>query len=543
MTLALSPGITVGNRFRLDRLIGRGGMSDVWAATNTSTEKPVALKFLKRPARPESLRRRRFLQEARVTIDHPNVVKIHDCLDLTPETPFLVMELLHGQTLADRLRRTRRLPLDQACAVLRPVVSAIGCSHARGIVHRDLKPENIFLLNSADRRAAVKVLDFGVAKLVLDQRRAREDAGLTEAGAVLGTIGYAAPEQVCGGDVDYRADTWALGVVLYECLTGERPFPSESRIDYVTACMRGELVEMRRLAPETPEELAETIHRMLSPDRWRRPDLDLVFDQLGGYTNTPSPSFEPPMSLLPHGEEPLGETLSDHGNESATEASLQDESSDPDHADAAARPWRRGSRIAFGVGASVVAVTLVLASLWPRSPGDAASREIAPDSLDSRPLPAELPPAPPEPAPSAVADPAPTPPGGTPDAKPESTISVYPPPESIEINNQLAATTDRGFKIPTNPGTYRIRARNGGGEYEDFDVIVTAKGPFPKSMPVRYRAPERPAARPVTSAPVAPPPPASQRPPRPPIAFLPDAIVDDSEFDHGPSRRPTADDF
>jgi serine/threonine-protein kinase len=303
----------VAGRYRLDRLVGEGGMSWVWAATNVITARPVALKFLKRPAARATDRFRRFLEEARATIPHRNVVHIYDLLYLEGDVPFIVMELLRGGTLRDELRRKGRLSLEAACGVLGPVVSALGSAHAAGIIHCDLKSENIFLAREDDGELTVKVLDFGLAKqLAMDITEAAGPVSRPHrrGSAPFGTVGYAAPEQAISSNVDHRADIWALGVVLFECLTGERPFPSDGWERYLEACsgaagenlLSEESALRRRVASGLPASVASLIARMLSLDPSRRPSLKEVQAELQRYTAVRSTSFGEPASMRTSGE-------------------------------------------------------------------------------------------------------------------------------------------------------------------------------------------------------------------------------------------------
>lgn len=217
-----SPGDVVGGKYRIVRLIGDGGMGAVFEARHELLGTNVALKFLhselsKRPGLAS-----RFLQEARVSarIQSPHVTRVTD-VDQTPDgSPFLVMELLTGESLQQLLDRRVKLPKDQAIDFALQILSGLEAAHALGVVHRDLKPDNVFITPSTGG-PLLKLLDFGIAKL----REANEyQKGLTRPGAIMGTPEYMAPEQLYSADrVDHRADLYSLGVMLYEMLTGERP--------------------------------------------------------------------------------------------------------------------------------------------------------------------------------------------------------------------------------------------------------------------------------------------------------------------------------
>src|SRR5688572_11346024 len=207
-----APGTLLGP-YRIEGVLGAGGMGRVYKAVDTRLDRPVAIKTS------DARFTERFALEARAisALNHPNVCTLYD---VGPN--YLVMELIDGQTLAHRLA-AGPLELGEALDIAKQVAGALEAAHEKGIVHRDLKPANI----SITAGGTVKVLDFGIAKM-LRSDAATVGAGLTESGAVLDTSGYMAPEQLYGHAVDKRADIWAFGVVLYEMLTGERPFGSGS---------------------------------------------------------------------------------------------------------------------------------------------------------------------------------------------------------------------------------------------------------------------------------------------------------------------------
>lgn len=275
-------GVVVASRYRLDRLLGKGGMGEVWAATHVVTKKTVALKFLRASLARHPGYRRRFVREARAAsrVIHPNVVQIHDVVELDGGVPAMVMDFLDGESLADRLARERVLSLAETALVMLPVLSAVGAAHSRGIVHRDLKPANIFLARG-NARMSVTLLDFGIAK-VTSPDPAEGTATLTMDGAMLGTPFYMSPEQIYGEpDVDHRSDIWALGVILFECLSGCRPTQAKSIGQILKIITNREIVPIDRLAPHVPPPVAALIMSMLSlkRDDWPR-SLAHVYERL-----------------------------------------------------------------------------------------------------------------------------------------------------------------------------------------------------------------------------------------------------------------------
>lgn len=217
------PGVVIAGRYRLLAPLGRGGMGVVWQAEHLSLRSAVAIKLMNERAAAGSDAGERFLREARAVaaLASPHVVQIVD-FGVEGDTPYLVMEMLQGETLAARLRRRGRLEPQLVLQVVTEVARALQRAHQAGVVHRDLKPDNVFLVRDIEHEV-VKVLDFGVAKVATG-----DTPQLTQSGAVLGTPHYMSPEQARGRrEVDHRTDLWALAVIAYECATGRRPFEGE----------------------------------------------------------------------------------------------------------------------------------------------------------------------------------------------------------------------------------------------------------------------------------------------------------------------------
>ncbi len=299
MSAERSEGAILAGRFRLDRRLGEGGMGVVWAAMNTTTRRRVAIKLLKEDRTSDPNVRRRFLREGRAAsaVQHPNVVEILDVLELDDGTPAMVMELLEGESLGQRLRRVRKLPLAEVAAVLVPAIAAVGTAHAHGIVHRDLKPDNIFLSRGHEDAVVVKVLDFGIAKMTVDGDHSATEGGLTGTGAMLGTPYYMAPEQLFTDEtIDYRCDIWALGIILYECLSGVRPTRGENFADIVKVIATRSLVPLDTVARDLPPEIVDFVMRMLSFEKDQRPQsLREVRDVLKHYTDVMASTFGDPV--------------------------------------------------------------------------------------------------------------------------------------------------------------------------------------------------------------------------------------------------------
>lgn len=296
----IAAGRLIADRYRLEHLIGQGGMGIVWAARGVLDGKQVALKFLRDPQARRGLRRR-LLREARAlrSVQHANLVRIHDVLELADETPVIVMDLLEGETLGAKLAREEKLGIAETAGILSGVASAIHAAHQKGIVHRDLKPENIFLERGHVGSCSVKVLDFGIAKLAAALGTTSDSSELTETGSAIGTPCYMAPEQGFGEkDVDHRADIWALGIILYECLSGGRPVEGANLGQVLKRLLYNGITPLDRVAPDVPAEVAELVGRMLKQDREERlADLSYVYDVLARHAGDTPLSGSRPAAL------------------------------------------------------------------------------------------------------------------------------------------------------------------------------------------------------------------------------------------------------
>jgi serine/threonine protein kinase len=290
--MRMEPGSVVGERYQLDRILGEGGMGTVWAATHTVTRKAVALKFLHPEQSADPTIRQRFLREARAAcaVRHPNVVAVHDVFETEDGAPLMVMDLLLGETLASKLAREGPLPLPEVVRIMAPVISAVATAHTLGIVHRDLKPENIFLAVGPDKNGVeVKVLDFGIAKLTSFEGLAANTSALTADGGMLGTPFYMSPEQVDGErDIDHRSDIWALGIILYQCLSGTMPTNGENLGQVFKIITRGTIAPLSDVVPGLPRDVSNLVSRMMSRERSGRPQsLEEVALALGAPASIP----------------------------------------------------------------------------------------------------------------------------------------------------------------------------------------------------------------------------------------------------------------
>lgn len=253
------PGERIAGKYRVQGVIGQGGMGRVLAATNETTGKRVALKQLLEPSADAAAR---FAREARAAgrIHHPNVVDIYDVVEHEGAT-YLVMELLHGEPLSAVLARERRLSVAETVAIGIELARGVEAAHRDGVIHRDLKPANLFVCERSPVR--VKILDFGISKLV----EPGESAAATHSGVVLGTPHYMAPEQVRGTkDVDHRVDLYAMGAVLYAMLTGRPPHEHRHIPGLLVAIATVAPSPVELVRPDVPPALAEIVGRALAKE-------------------------------------------------------------------------------------------------------------------------------------------------------------------------------------------------------------------------------------------------------------------------------------
>jgi eukaryotic-like serine/threonine-protein kinase len=298
----LSPGEVVGDRYVIERLLGRGGMGAVYEATQRTIGRRVALKVINPLLSDDPDVLRRFLSEAKVAnqVQHRNMVQVTDFGEHRGQ-PFLVMELLEGESLAARLEREGPLEPATAIALLSPVLSAIAHVHARGIVHRDLKPDNVFLAREAGADAPVpRVLDLGIALA-----SSEGDPRHTATGAMLGTPAYMAPEQVVSSRaVTVHADQYALGCVLYEMLTGRLPIEADNLHGLLLAKTTSDPTDIRTVREGIPEPVAAAVMRAVSREPGARfDDVTSFLDALAAPPATtpvrPSTPATPPKIAPP----------------------------------------------------------------------------------------------------------------------------------------------------------------------------------------------------------------------------------------------------
>lgn len=279
----------LGGRYRVDDLIGRGGMATVWSGWDTTLDRPVAIKRLHAGHVDDPAVALRFDREAQVVagVSHPNVVRLLD-RGTEDRGPYLVLEYVHGETLKNRIRRSGALDPEEAVRICAEVGRGLAAAHARGIVHRDIKSQNILLAEDG----TAKVADFGIARLM-------ETSGgeLTRTGMMVGSADYLAPEQAEGDPVDARADIYSLGIVLYECLAGELPFRGDNFVGVAMQHVSAPLPDPRRVVPMIPAHLADCVVRAAAKRPGARfASADAFVDALEGAPLAGATGVMPPPS-------------------------------------------------------------------------------------------------------------------------------------------------------------------------------------------------------------------------------------------------------
>jgi serine/threonine-protein kinase len=279
-------GEVLDGKYRVDKVLGVGGMGVVVAATHVQLSTKVALKFLLPQALANQQVIERFAREARaaVQIQSEHVARVSDVGTLPTGSPYMVMEFLEGGDLSDVIAKNGPLPVETAVGYVLQASEAIAEAHSLGIVHRDLKPANLFLARKAGRDPLVKVLDFGISKTN------ESGGGLTATTAVMGSPFYMAPEQMMSSkDVDARSDVWAMGVILYELLTGIAPFAADSMPEVVFNVTQRDAEPIQNKRPDVPPGIAAAIAKCLARDRAHR------FQNVAEFVSAIAP-FGPPRS-------------------------------------------------------------------------------------------------------------------------------------------------------------------------------------------------------------------------------------------------------
>jgi eukaryotic-like serine/threonine-protein kinase len=309
-------GRLIAERYRVLAPVGRGGMGAVYRVEHVMLKKELALKFL----HPELGRldevSRRFEREAEAAakLDHPNIVQVTDFGRTADGMLFLVMELLHGRSLTAAIRPEgvgTPLPFERALHIERQILRALEHAHSVGIVHRDLKPDNVMLITRDGEHDLVKLLDFGIAKIQLPEGTPPPSGeALTQAGMVFGTPEYLSPEQAMGEEADRRADLYSAGIVLYEMLTGRRPFQSESKVAVVSMHLTQKAMPVTQAAPhaEIPHWIESVVERAMAKKRDER--FASAQEFLQALDGSSQSTVDSQQLRLPVSPSPIGSALS-----------------------------------------------------------------------------------------------------------------------------------------------------------------------------------------------------------------------------------------
>lgn len=293
-------GAVIGDRYRIVERIGVGGMGTVYRAEHTMMRRDLAIKVLLPDLGGKDEFARRFVREAESAsrLTHPNIITVTDFGRTADGLLFLVMEYLAGQSLTSVIRQGP-VPLPRALAIIRQILAALRHAHAGGVVHRDLKPDNIMLIHRDGRDDVVKILDFGIAKV--SEPSSGEEA-LTQAGVVFGTPEYLSPEQALGETVDARADIYAAGVILFEMLTGRRPYDAKEKVRIISMHLSHPLPRMRDVNPDVlvPAPLEELVLQALEKNRDHRFSSAAAFmTALDEAEALSAPGTPPPLTSRP----------------------------------------------------------------------------------------------------------------------------------------------------------------------------------------------------------------------------------------------------
>lgn len=300
-SLASRVGEVVGEKYRLVRLLGEGGMGSVYEARHDLIGRRFAVKFLhaELAGHPEILARFRREAQAAGSLENENIAAVTD-FGSHQGAPYIVMEFLEGQDLAKVLAQTGPLSIARASQILIQVCRGLVAAHARGIVHRDLKPENLLLQTRGDGGDLVKILDFGIAKLKNNDHRPE---AATRTGITLGTPYYMPPEQARGQkELDERADIYALGVILYELLSGRKPHNGENYNAILYSILMQAAPRIETFRPDLPPELAAVVHRAMAADANERyssvSELGQALSSFAGRTLTPAPTISNASTVM-----------------------------------------------------------------------------------------------------------------------------------------------------------------------------------------------------------------------------------------------------
>jgi serine/threonine protein kinase len=456
-------GEVVGEKYRLVRLLGEGGMGSVYEARHDVIGRRFAVKFLhaELAGHPEILARFRREAQAAGSLENENIAAVTDFGSSPDGAPYIVMEFLEGEDLAKTLARHGPLPIARAAHILIQVCRGLVAAHGRGIVHRDLKPENLLLQQRGDGGDLVKILDFGIAKLKSTEHRPE---AATRTGITLGTPYYMPPEQARGQkELDERADIYALGVILFELLSAQKPHNGENYNAILYSILMGAAPRIEAFRPDLPPELANVVHRAMAGDAKDRyqsvSELAQALAPFTGRALTPAPTLSNASTVMaPHGVPAQSVPAASHGTRAPVAFTPAPTLPLP------APKSRAGLWVGLGLGSlAVVAATAWFTTRAPAAT-DAALAAAHPPAAS---------------APSAVTlAPTPAPPvlAPAPAAAPAPAVSVEPEPRATLAPQQ-----------PSRPSSNYSRS-------QQKRVAAANPAPTPAPAPVAAPAPAKAAA-------------------------------------------------
>jgi serine/threonine-protein kinase len=483
-------GDVIDAKYRIDHRIGSGAMSVVYQETHTLTQKRFALKWLLPELALEPDFAARFLREAKVAgrFEHPNIVKAYD-LGHPDDAFYMVLELLSGESLHQRIMRVDEMPWADACRLVLPCMRAVSEAHRRGIVHRDLKPANIFVCTgSKTEPERTKVLDFGLAKLA----RAPGEftlSGTTRSGVVMGTPNYMPLEQMRGEPIDHRVDVYALGVTLYQTVTGRLPFPAASLSDLILLMDSEQPSPLERWARRVPEGVSAVVTKALARDRDDRYEsVDAMLDALA--------PFVPPGLFPEQRARPRGSTPSQPIAASAAPKPAVAEARTPSHAAPLRRHWLRAIVV---VGAAVASLAAAYGAIaYQRARDEAkAAKAVQPGPPPFGPAPAPVGVEAPEQSGTNEAIAAPPTVEAEAQAHSEEEAAERAGPNAVESGDSAQRGPAEAFAAPNTPhqiqlDTLEVRASPDPGTQQE-PAHATAQPDRPREPEPRERAaPARP---------------------------------------------------
>lgn len=442
-------GTVIAGRYRVEHVVGEGGMGAVVAATHIALEERVALKFLHPRHANDKESTTRFLREAQASarIRSEHVVRVTDVGTGESGMPFIAMELLEGEDLEAAVR-DKPMPVELAVDCVLEAAEALAEAHAAGIIHRDIKPANLWLARRSDGSAHVKVLDFGISKQAKSDARAT--TGLTQTQSVFGSPTYMSPEQIRSAKhVDFRTDVWSLAIVLFELLCGRRPFEGETVSAMLAAIAADHPIPIRTYDPNIPEEIEELILQCLKKDAIDRPTLpelaavlrpyasrsgQLVADRIASLE--PAPSVIAPVgtssaNIRPRGNPPSGPITGRAASRRAVDRT--------DGQLGMTNPSREPRRGSASRGAYAIAGSILIVGIGALGYALFAQPSSAPRATTARPA---TPPPPPPPPPSVSAASSSAPP-------PASETAA--PPASVPLATERAPSAPRTPPRPRPP--------------------------------------------------------------------------------------------